>query len=103
VAIVFKDLQMLVSYSRKENTTKELFHRQRGKPFWIGILTNISKKILKQTEIAALITLLVYLLKKEWKKQFILTNESDFFDISNLLVLPTAKAKLHPLPHEANI
>jgi hypothetical protein len=83
VAIVFKDLQMLVSYSQKENTTKELFHRLRGKPFWIGMSGNTSKKILELTEIAALITLLVYLLKKEWKKQFILIDEGDFLNISN--------------------
>jgi hypothetical protein len=39
VAIVFKDLQKLVSYSQqqqqKENTRKELFQRLQNKPFWI--------------------------------------------------------------------
>jgi len=35
------------------------------------------------TGFAALITLLVYLLKKEWKKQFILIDEGDFLNISN--------------------
>jgi hypothetical protein len=39
VAIVFKDLQKLVSQSQqqeqKENTRKELFQRLQGKPFWI--------------------------------------------------------------------
>jgi hypothetical protein len=39
VAIVFKDLQKLVSHSQhqlqKENTSKELFQRLQDKPFWI--------------------------------------------------------------------
>jgi hypothetical protein len=35
VAIVFKDLQKLVSKSQQENITKELFQRLQGKPFWI--------------------------------------------------------------------
>jgi hypothetical protein len=35
VAIVFKDLQKLVSKSQQENTRKELFQRLQGKPFWI--------------------------------------------------------------------
>lgn len=39
MAIVFKDLQKLVSQSQqqeqKENTHKELFQRLQGKPFWI--------------------------------------------------------------------
>ena len=37
MAIVFKDLQKLVSQSeqQKENTRKESFQRLQGKPFWI--------------------------------------------------------------------
>jgi hypothetical protein len=35
VAIVFKDLQKLVSKSQQENIRKELFTRLQGKPFWI--------------------------------------------------------------------
>ena len=35
MAIVFKDLQKLVSKSQQENTRKELFQRLQGKPFWI--------------------------------------------------------------------
>jgi hypothetical protein len=35
VAIVFKDLQRLVSQQQKENTSKKLFQRLQGKPFWI--------------------------------------------------------------------
>jgi hypothetical protein len=37
VAIVFKDLQKLVSHSQQlhENTSKELFQRLQDKPFWI--------------------------------------------------------------------
>ena len=35
MAIVFKDLQKLVSAQQKENTRKELFARLQGKPFWI--------------------------------------------------------------------
>jgi hypothetical protein len=41
VAIVFKDLQKLVSHSQsqqqqqKENSRKELFESLQGKPFWI--------------------------------------------------------------------
>ena len=35
MAIVFKDLQKLVSQSRRKHTTKELFERLQGKPFWI--------------------------------------------------------------------
>jgi hypothetical protein len=35
VAIVFKDLQKLVSHSQQENTRKELFQRLQGKLFWI--------------------------------------------------------------------
>jgi hypothetical protein len=37
VAIVFKDLQKLVSHSQREanTTSKELFQRLQGKPFWI--------------------------------------------------------------------
>ena len=36
MAIVFKDLQKLVSQSQRgEHTTKELFERLQGKPFWI--------------------------------------------------------------------
>jgi hypothetical protein len=35
MAIVFKDLQKLVSHSQQENTRKELFQRLQGKPFWI--------------------------------------------------------------------
>ncbi|MFL6383545.1 MAG: hypothetical protein ACJ71G_08505 [Nitrososphaeraceae archaeon] len=36
--MVFKDLQKLVPHSQqqqKENTSKELFQRLQGKPFWI--------------------------------------------------------------------
>jgi hypothetical protein len=33
--VVFKDLQKLVSKSQRENSTKELFQRLQGKPFWI--------------------------------------------------------------------
>jgi hypothetical protein len=35
--VAFKDLQKLVSYSQsqRENTSKELFQRLQGKPFWI--------------------------------------------------------------------
>ena len=35
MAIVFKELQKLVSHSQQENTRKELFDRLQGKPFWI--------------------------------------------------------------------
>ena len=35
MAIVFKDLQKLVSHSQRENTAKELFQRLQNKPFWI--------------------------------------------------------------------
>jgi hypothetical protein len=35
VAIVFKDLQKLVSKSEQENRSKELFQMLHGKPFWI--------------------------------------------------------------------
>jgi hypothetical protein len=35
VAVVFKDLQKLVSHSQQENTRKELFQRLQDKPFWI--------------------------------------------------------------------
>jgi hypothetical protein len=35
VAIVFKDLQKLVSKSQQENRSKELFQRLQDKPFWI--------------------------------------------------------------------
>jgi hypothetical protein len=35
VAIVFKDLQKLVSKSQQENIRKELFTWLQGKPFWI--------------------------------------------------------------------
>jgi hypothetical protein len=35
LAIVFKDLEKLVSHSPQENTRKELFQRLQGKPFWI--------------------------------------------------------------------
>ncbi|MFL6317042.1 MAG: hypothetical protein ACJ73C_09960 [Nitrososphaeraceae archaeon] len=37
MAIVFKDLQKLVSHSQqqKEYKSKELFQRLQGKPFWI--------------------------------------------------------------------
>ena len=35
MAIVFKDLQKLVSAQQKENTRKELFAGLQGKPFWI--------------------------------------------------------------------
>jgi hypothetical protein len=33
--LTFKDLQKLASHSQKENTTKQLFQRLYGKPFWI--------------------------------------------------------------------
>ncbi|MFL6424145.1 MAG: hypothetical protein ACJ71R_11210 [Nitrososphaeraceae archaeon] len=33
--MTFKDLQKLASHSQKENTTKQLFQRLYGKPFWI--------------------------------------------------------------------
>jgi hypothetical protein len=33
--VVFKDLQKLVSHSQRENTSKELFERLQGKPFWM--------------------------------------------------------------------
>jgi hypothetical protein len=33
--VVFKDLQKLVQQSQRENTSKELFQRLQGKPFWI--------------------------------------------------------------------
>jgi hypothetical protein len=35
VAIVFKDLQKLVSHPQQENKSKELFQRLKDKPFWI--------------------------------------------------------------------
>jgi hypothetical protein len=35
VAVVFKDLQKLVSAQQHETTHKELFQRLQGKPFWI--------------------------------------------------------------------
>jgi hypothetical protein len=35
VAIVFKDLQKLVSHSQQQNSRKELFQRLHDKPFWI--------------------------------------------------------------------
>jgi hypothetical protein len=35
VAIVFKDLQKLVSQSQQQNVRKELFQRLQNKPFWI--------------------------------------------------------------------
>jgi hypothetical protein len=35
VAILFKDLQKLVSQQQREHTTKELYQRLHGKPFWI--------------------------------------------------------------------
>ncbi|MFL6345721.1 MAG: hypothetical protein ACJ71A_09800 [Nitrososphaeraceae archaeon] len=35
MAIVFKDLQRLVSQSQQQNSRKELFQRLQGKPFWI--------------------------------------------------------------------
>ena len=35
MAIVFKDLQKLVSQQQREKTAKELFQRLQGKPFWI--------------------------------------------------------------------
>jgi hypothetical protein len=35
VAIVFKDLQKLISQQQQENTRKELFQRLHDKPFWI--------------------------------------------------------------------
>ena len=35
MAIVFKDLQKLVSNSHQENARKELFQRLHDKPFWI--------------------------------------------------------------------
>jgi Terminase RNaseH-like domain len=34
-AIVFKDLQKLVSHSQQENICKDLFQRLQGKPFWM--------------------------------------------------------------------
>jgi hypothetical protein len=34
VAIVFKDLQKLVSHSQQQNIRKELFQRLQNKPFW---------------------------------------------------------------------
>jgi hypothetical protein len=35
VAIVFKDLQKLVSHSQQESRCRELSQRLQGKPFWI--------------------------------------------------------------------
>jgi len=35
VAIVFKDLQKLVSHSQQQNIRKELFQRLQNKPIWI--------------------------------------------------------------------
>ena len=35
MAIVFKDLQKLVSHSQQQNIRKELFQRLKDKPFWI--------------------------------------------------------------------
>jgi hypothetical protein len=35
VAIVFKDLQKLVSAPQQDSTHKELFERLQDKPFWI--------------------------------------------------------------------
>jgi hypothetical protein len=34
-AMIFKDLQKLVSQEGKEKTRKELFQRLQNKPFWI--------------------------------------------------------------------
>ena len=35
MALVFKDLEKLVSNSKQENIRKELFQRLKDKPFWI--------------------------------------------------------------------
>ena len=35
MAIVFKDLQKLVSHSQQQNIRKELFQRLQNKPIWI--------------------------------------------------------------------
>jgi hypothetical protein len=47
VAIVFKDLQKLVSHSQQENTRKELFQRLQGKPFWIWDIAEHKKEDVK--------------------------------------------------------
>jgi hypothetical protein len=75
VAIVFKDLQRLVSQQQKENTSKKLFQRLQGKPFWIWDKHQHKEKLSRQMEIAVLITLLVYLQKKERKKQCLITKK----------------------------
>jgi hypothetical protein len=61
VAIVFKDLQKLVSKSQQENITKELFQRLQGKPFWIWDNSSTSKKISEQKGIAVLILILLFI------------------------------------------
>jgi hypothetical protein len=47
VAVVFKDLQKLVSHSQQENARKDLFQRLRGKPFWIWNIEEHRKEDVK--------------------------------------------------------
>ena len=50
MAIVFKDLQKLVSYSQQQQQSR-LFERLRDKPFWIWNIEEHKKEDIKQIEI----------------------------------------------------
>jgi hypothetical protein len=46
--VVFKDLQKLVVHSQQEeNTSKELFQRLQGKPFWIWNIEEHKQEYIK--------------------------------------------------------
>jgi hypothetical protein len=44
--VVFKNLK-LISHSQRENTSKELFQRLQGKPFWIWNIEEHKQKDIK--------------------------------------------------------
>ncbi|MFL6355230.1 MAG: hypothetical protein ACJ71C_01560 [Nitrososphaeraceae archaeon] len=61
--MVFKDLQKLVPHSQqqqKENTSKELFQRLQGKPFWIWNLVEHKQENIRTNRDCCLIISLVY-------------------------------------------
>ena len=63
--MLFKDLQKLVSHSQREYTTKELFQRLQGKPFWIWDIEEHKQEDIKTNGDCCFNTLLAYLKRME--------------------------------------
>jgi hypothetical protein len=87
--VTFKDLKKRVSLEVTQQQSR-LFERLQNKPFWIWNIENHKQETSKQTEIAALITLLAC--HKDGNDKPIYDYEKIIFDA---LVTPNGNANKH--------